>query len=247
MTIGTSIRLILAAGGGCSMHLHVKKSRWHLIETITPRACCTRLLYKSSNSRTSRWLSLATESDFEPISASNMPAPQDLPQTPEVQRKMATQRQQVQQEVALRRWRETQKIASSKNLLQRLKPEAAGRLIRNMMQQKKTSQSDSTPSSPEGSMSGSSSSTLIPKHLGPGSSDASSTSTATVQAVEEPTPDEKTLKRKRDDDEEEVDEVAERVKRLKMQRRSLWQSFDDSQFNLNSGLLYDAKLWDWYW
>ncbi|KAF2164855.1 hypothetical protein M409DRAFT_24760 [Zasmidium cellare ATCC 36951] len=142
---------------------------------------------------------------------------------------------------------ESRKTAESKRtILERLKPEAAGRYIRNLIQQKKTA--DTEPEactiSPEETTSDSSSATITSKHLGP--SDGSS-STTTVTITEDLPPNEPSLKRKRTDDEEEVDEVAERVKRLKMERKSLWESFDDSQFNMHSGLLYDAKLWEWYW
>ncbi|KAK4494102.1 hypothetical protein PRZ48_014400 [Zasmidium cellare] len=140
---------------------------------------------------------------------------------------------------------EAHKIAQTKKtLLERLTPDRER--LRNFMHRKKTEDSEPQTSTPEDdSTSDGSSATITSKHMGPSDTPSTiSTITVTEEAIRQ---DEGSLKRKRSDDEEEVDELAERVKRVKMERqKSLWESFDDSQFNMNSGLLYNAKLWEWY-
>lgn len=145
---------------------------------------------------------------------------------------------------------EAQNITNTKRILQRLRPEAAGQYIRSLRTKLgKAAPEDSQPSPAEDSMSASSSSTIKSKHVGPSddSSSASTVATTAAKATDEKASSDGSLKRKRTEDDEELDEVAERVKRLKVERDSLWEGFDDSQFNMNSGLLYDSKLWEWYW
>lgn len=153
------------------------------------------------------------------------------------------QRTQQQQRLQMLQ-RESQRVAQSRSMLQRLKPVAAGRFIRDLIHKQRAEESDLPATAPKETTSSNSSTTIISKNLGP--SDTSS-SVSTITTSEEIVQIEPSLKRKRTDEEEELDEVAERVKRLKMERKSLWESFDDSQFKLNGGLLYDPKLWEWYW
>lgn len=154
-------------------------------------------------------------------------------------------RQRIQEQSRLQMLqRESQRVAQSRNMLQRLKPVAAGKFIRDLIHKQRAEESDLPSTISAETTSSNSSATITSKHLGP--SDTSSSVSSTTP-TEEVTQNETSLKRKRTDEEEELDEVAERVKRLKMERKSLWESFDDSQFKLSGGLLYDPKLWAWYW